>query len=430
MKLWSFFLLLIIAIFARCSNEQPPPIAPPPPVALPTIFDFIERGDSIDLLLWLGENDFLEPRNDNGETPLHAAIRFDRTDFTVDLVGRGVDVNARDKAGNTPLHVAALHGRTPAVSLLIGAGADMEAVNEDGLAAYDLANLAGHDGVAAILGEARLIYVTPPEVAEPIPAPEPEPEPVPPALLLSTDFRTWTDVNGVQIEAAYIQNIFETVVLQNREGEFFRIQLSRLAPEDQATVRKLAGLDPHALARNRGTARPATPRDSIALRIGKEKGWSVLEGARLIKSSGNDGDSFHVMHEDKEHVFRLYFVDTAETDTRFPERIREQAKYFELNDRDTLALGKAASDFTKSVLANRPFTVVTRWQDARGSTRLGRSYAMIVTDQGDLDELLVSEGLARRYGMPVGSSAGRQKQSELKKLEEQARQSGAGAWGR
>jgi endonuclease YncB( thermonuclease family) len=427
MTLKNLLLIVVLAILAGCSRE-PAPTAPPPPA--PTVFDFIEQGSTVDFLIWLGENDFLEPVNDAGETPLHVAIRFDRIDFAVDLVGRGVNVDARDNEGNTPLHVAALYGRVAAISLLMEAGADLEAVNEDGLAAYDLANMIDHDDVATMLREARLIYVTAPEVMEPEPEPLPEPDPVPPALQLSTDFRNWTDLNGEQIEAAYIQNIFDTVILQNREGEFFRIRLNRLAPEDQATIRKLEGLDPHALASGRGAARTATPRNSLALRIGKENGWSVLEGARLKRSSGNDGDSFHVVHNDKEYVFRLYFVDAAETDTRFPERIRDQAKYFELDGRDTLQLGKAASDFTKSVLANRPFTVVTRWQNARGSTRLGRSYAMIVTDQGDLDELLVREGLVRRYGMPVGSGPGRQKQSQLKKLEEEARRSGAGAWGR
>lgn len=422
-------LVLVVAVLTGCSPKPapPPPQTPPPPPA-PTIFDFIEQGATVDMLLWLGDNDALEPQNAAGETPLHVAIRFDRLDFAVDLVARGVNVDARDREGHTPLHTAALYGRTGAVNLLMEAGADLDAVNQDGLVAYDLANLSGHPDVAAILLESRLAYLTPPEVAAP--EPEPEPEPIPPALLLSTDFRNWTDHQGVQIEAAFIQNIFDAVVLQNREGEFFRIRLDRLAPDDQAMVRKLEGLDPHAMARTRGIARPATPRDSLALRIGKNNGWSVLEGARLKKSSGNDGDSFHVIHNEKEYVFRLYFVDAAETDTRFPERIREQGRYFDLSERDTLQLGKAAADFSKSVLANRPFTVVTRWEDARGSTRLGRSYAMIVTDQGDLDELLVREGLVRRYGMPVRNGHGDRKLSRLKQLEDEAKKSGAGAWGR
>lgn len=429
-KLKGLILMLIVAAHAGCSREQAPhPASTPPPPTAPDIFEYIEQGDTVGVLLWLGDHDFLEPQNDAGETPLHVAIRFGRMDFAVDLVGRGVDVNARDNEGHTPLHTAGLFGRTAAVSLLVEAGADIEAVNQDGLTAYDLANLSGHEEVAAMLRETRLAYITPPEVMQPVPEPEPEPEPIPPALQLSTDFRNWTDVNGIQIEAAYIQNIFDTVVLQNPDGEFFRIRLNRLSPADQATVRKLEGLDPHAIARARGIVRPATPRDSLALRIGKEKGWSTLEGARLKKSGGNDGDSFHVMHNDKEYVFRLYFVDAAETDTRFPERIRDQAKYFGLSDRDTLQLGKAASDFTKSVLANRPFTVVTRWEDARGNSRLGRSYAMIVTDQGDLDELLVREGLVRRYGMPIRNSQGNRKQSMLKQLEDEAVQAGAGAWG-
>ena len=47
----------------------------------------------------------------------------------------------------------------------------------------------------------------------------------------------------------------------------------------------------------------------------------------LIKRA-NDGDSFHVSVNGKEYIFRLYFVDTPEVDTEFPQRVKEQARYF------------------------------------------------------------------------------------------------------
>ena len=45
----------------------------------------------------------------------------------------------------------------------------------------------------------------------------------------------------------------------------------------------------------------------------ESKDWIVLNNCRLIVNPANDGDSFHVEHQGREHIFRLYFVDTPET---------------------------------------------------------------------------------------------------------------------
>jgi len=56
-----------------------------------------------------------------------------------------------------------------------------------------------------------------------------------------------------------------------------------------------------------------------------------LDGATLVASGGNDGDSFQILHNDKKQIIRLYYVDCPETrattqaDAR---RLREQARYF------------------------------------------------------------------------------------------------------
>jgi Arc/MetJ family transcription regulator len=49
--------------------------------------------------------------------------------------------------------------------------------------------------------------------------------------------------------------------------------------------------------------------------------------------------------------------------------------------------------------------------------------------QGDLDELLMAEGLVRLYGMYMESGWGGRKQSALKRLESDAKREGTGAWG-
>src|SRR4029453_10236048 len=58
-------------------------------------------------------------------------------------------------------------------------------------------------------------------------------------------------------------------------------------------------------------------------------------------------------------------------------------------------LGRQAKIFTANALA-QPFTIYTRWRKVFGPTRY---YAIVVTPGGrDLNELLVSSGLARIYG--------------------------------
>lgn len=58
------------------------------------------------------------------------------------------------------------------------------------------------------------------------------------------------------------------------------------------------------------------------LHAGTTPDWQKLEGCQLIQNEWNDGDSFHVRTaEGTEFIFRLYFVDTPETDSRFPDRV-------------------------------------------------------------------------------------------------------------
>src|SRR3954470_3122956 len=72
-----------------------------------------------------------------------------------------------------------------------------------------------------------------------------------------------------------------------------------------------------------------------------------LKGCTLLANASNDGDSFHVRTPDgAEHIFRLYFVDTPESETSFPDRIAEQASYFKLESPQAVDLGKEAAQFS------------------------------------------------------------------------------------
>jgi hypothetical protein len=81
-----------------------------------------------------------------------------------------------------------------------------------------------------------------------------------------------------------------------------------------------------------------------------------LDGCVYKSQRWNDGDSFHVLLRDqKEVVFRLYFVDTPEEERVYADRVAEQAAYFGISADAALEVGKEASEFTKRALA-KPFT--------------------------------------------------------------------------
>jgi len=162
-----------------------------------------------------------------------------------------------------------------------------------------------------------------------------------------------------------------------------------------------------------------------------EGAWETLEGCQLIRNDSNDGDSFHVRHDGQDYIFRLYFVDTPESDELIPARVQEQAEVFGTNTQRVLAVGAQATRFTARQLA-RPFTVVTRRENARGMSRLPRYFAFVTTADGqDLGELLVAEGLARSYGVAAAPPGKRIEQLRRRydTLEARAKAARLGAWG-
>ncbi|MEM7792798.1 MAG: helix-hairpin-helix domain-containing protein [Verrucomicrobiota bacterium] len=134
----------------------------------------------------------------------------------------------------------------------------------------------------------------------------------------------------------------------------------------------------------------------------KEVGvWKVLQNCEIVKNAPqNDGDSFLVSHEGGKSVFRLYFVDTLETWDTYMNRVRDQARYFSIPEDDVIPSGEAATNFTLGFLVGQ-FTVITKWEDARGSGREPRYFALIQKDGEYLSTKLVENGLARIYGMPT-----------------------------
>lgn len=155
--------------------------------------------------------------------------------------------------------------------------------------------------------------------------------------------------------------------------------------------------------------------------------WEKLENCRLAANEYFDGDSFHVAAKGKDRIFRLYAVDTAETNDEFPERVREQEEFFRTTKAVVLECGEQAEELTKRLL-QKPFAVETKWIDAKGNSRQQRFFGKItLADGSDLGLRLVEAGLARSYGMRQDLSA--DYLAELDRAQAAAKRKRLGLWG-
>lgn len=160
--------------------------------------------------------------------------------------------------------------------------------------------------------------------------------------------------------------------------------------------------------------------------------WRVVENCKLIESESNDGDSFHVRYNKRHYIFRLYFVDAPETDTGIPERVTEQAQYWGVDEKTAVRLGHKAAEFSRDFLKDG-FTVMTKFDDARGRSDRGREYAIIKVGDKYLAEELVRNGLARIFGVNVDIPDGPSEQNfiwRLKSAEREAKKEQVGGWAR
>ena len=161
--------------------------------------------------------------------------------------------------------------------------------------------------------------------------------------------------------------------------------------------------------------------------------WKVYKNATLIKHYYNDGDSFHVMCNKRHYIFRLYFVDAPETSNTYPLRVQEQADYFGVTVKQALAIGDRAAQFSTKVLSEKPFTLYTKKEDARGNSKKKRYFAMIKIGDVWLSSKLVDEGVVRIYGKRIKLPGERKPKqgysARLRARERVAKKSHRGAWG-
>jgi endonuclease YncB( thermonuclease family) len=161
-----------------------------------------------------------------------------------------------------------------------------------------------------------------------------------------------------------------------------------------------------------------------------KKEWVTLNDCRYVNSENNDGDSFRVRCGENEFTARLYFVDTPETNLRYPERTREQSFHFGITLDETMKAGVQASERVRALL-RKPFVIQTVWATGGGRGREPRYDVLIEVEGRNLAEILVGEGLARAKGvgraLPSGEKS-RDYMDRLRALEVEAQAKRVGAW--
>lgn len=162
-----------------------------------------------------------------------------------------------------------------------------------------------------------------------------------------------------------------------------------------------------------------------------------FEKCHLVEEEWADGDSFKVLFPDGEkRTVRIYGVDCIEIhvqgDDSNTRRLRDQRRYFGIND-ILIAKGVGLSAKEQTVkLLEKPFTIYTTFADGRGDRRFSRIYAFVeISDGRDLSEVLVSQGLARAFGVVRqrhDGTRGDDWEQYLIDLELTAARAGLGAW--
>jgi len=182
-----------------------------------------------------------------------------------------------------------------------------------------------------------------------------------------------------------------------------------------------------------GTALPLIGQTSLGDKEPKteQKKYEVLKDCVFVEEEYYDGDGFCVSHNGELYIFRLYYVDSPESDDRHPDRIREQGKDFNLNQDQILKAGDKAKKFAGEYLKGAKLTIHTKWKDAKGSSKMKRYFAFVRKDRDDYAETLVENGWARVFGEADKTPEGKSEEAtwgKLQQLERKAKSQKKGAW--
>lgn len=104
--------------------------------------------------LLASERSLANARDAEGETPVHAAAKYDEVEALRVALDAGGKIDARAEGGPTPLLLATAMGCPGAVRLLIERGADLDEPDDTGVTPLHFAIRAGHEEIARALLDA------------------------------------------------------------------------------------------------------------------------------------------------------------------------------------------------------------------------------------------------------------------------------------
>ncbi len=161
--------------------------------------------------------------------------------------------------------------------------------------------------------------------------------------------------------------------------------------------------------------------------------FEILPSPELVESPANEADTLRIRHGTEEYVFVLYYVDALETTMDHPQRVAEQARWFQTAGQDITSVGQDAVMYVTKLLKENHFNVLTRWERVPNTVRY---YAVIMVDQAQgpvyLADLLIRYGYARVGSVMTELPDDRREQptylAELKRPYDKARRAKAGIW--
>jgi uncharacterized protein len=109
---------------------------------------FFAQPEAAALLLERGADPAARARNPMAVEPLHSAAAADQTEIAQLLLEAGADPDATQEGGFAAIHAAAQNGNEELVGRLLDAGANMSLATGDGRTARQIAQEAGHTGLA------------------------------------------------------------------------------------------------------------------------------------------------------------------------------------------------------------------------------------------------------------------------------------------
>ncbi|TRW21438.1 ankyrin repeat domain-containing protein [Flavobacterium zepuense] len=124
------------------------------------LFGAIINGNEAAAINLINRGIALNAQDSNGQTPLHFCALYSNYNIARAILDKGTDVNLKDNYGNTPLWTAVFNGQKSKdygiVKLLLSHGADAHSINNVNKTPLDFARQVGYTDLIKIL-EGKLI---------------------------------------------------------------------------------------------------------------------------------------------------------------------------------------------------------------------------------------------------------------------------------